>query len=336
MKKTKKTISSQLWHSQFYNDILNTELEKHIGAFCHLWNEWQSKTKSNKQNNRWRMQLQDLAQLTHNYKSHLEIGDCVSVTTQDPIQLEHQKKIPHILKQFMPWRKGPFNILGTHIDTEWRSDFKWQRIINHIDDLNNKRVLDIGCGSGYHLFRMHQNGAQQVIGVDPTDLFFYQFQIFKHFCPDWNLHYLPFGIEHLPPSHYFDTVFSMGVLYHRPDPLKFLQELKQQLRGKGQLVLETLVVDGDQNTVLIPKDRYAKMRNVWFIPSIEALKLWLTRLGFEDVKCINVDTTSIEEQRKTEWIEGQSLADFLDPSDNSLTIEGYPAPKRATITARIK
>ncbi|MEW8068099.1 MAG: DUF1698 domain-containing protein, partial [Candidatus Thiodiazotropha endolucinida] len=44
--------------------------------------------------------------------------------------------------------------------------------------------------------------------------------------------------------------------------------------------------------------------------------------------------TTIEEQRATEWMRFESLADYLDPADRSLTIEGYPAPRRAVFVAR--
>lgn len=64
----------------------------------------------------------------------------------------------------------------------------------------------------------------------------------------------------------------MGVLYHRRSPLEHLWQLKDQLVQDGELVLETLVVEGDENTVLVPGDRYAQMRNVYFIPSALALK----------------------------------------------------------------
>ena len=51
--------------------------------------------------------------------------------------------------------------------------------------------------------------------------------------------------------------------------------------------------------------------------------------------CVYVDvaTTTLEEQRKTDWLENESLIDFLDPNDHSKTIEGYQAPKRAVILA---
>jgi tRNA (mo5U34)-methyltransferase len=238
-----------------------------------------------------------------------------------------------LLKQLMPWRKGPFTLHGLHIDTEWRSDWKWDRVLPHLAPLQHRMVLDVGCGSGYHLWRMRGAGAEFVVGIDPSQLFYAQFEAIKHFNPDPKVHLIPIGIDDMPALKTFDTVFSMGVLYHRKSPIDFLQQLKNQLRPGGQLVLETLVVEGDKTTVLVPGERYAKMRNVWFIPSCEALLGWLQRVGFHDAKVVDLNMTSLDEQRKTSWMENESLVDFLDPTDHSKTIEGYPAPLRAVIVA---
>ena len=247
-----------------------------------------------------------------------------------------QRVFRGLLQQFKPWRKGPYNIFGVHIDTEWRSDYKWERIAPHISNLKDRKVLDVGCGSGYHMWRMINEEARFVMGVDPTDLFFYQFLIIKRFLPSYPVYFLPLGVEDLPKSNGFDTVFSMGVFYHRRDPILFLQQLKDQLVSGGELVLETLIVEGDVNTVLVPTDRYAQMGNVWYLPSIDALSLWLNKVGFINVRMVDVSATTVSEQRKTEWIDGQSLSDFLDPDDPNLTIEGYPAPQRATFIANKK
>jgi tRNA (mo5U34)-methyltransferase len=184
-------------------------------------------------------------------------------------------------------------------------------------------------------------GANNVIGIDPTQLFLIQFHAIKQFiskssAPSENIHFLPMGIEDMQPLRAFDTVFSMGVLYHRKDPMAFLQQLKDQLRKGGELVLETLVVDGDENTVLMAGERYAQMRNVWFLPSTAALSVWLGRLGFENIRVVDINHTTLDEQRATPWMETQSLKDFLDPEDITRTIEGYPAPQRAVIVANKK
>ncbi len=55
------------------------------------------------------------------------------------------------------------------------------------------------------------------------------------------------------------------MLYHRKSPIEHIEQLRNQLKDDGELVLETLVIDGGVNDVLVPTDRYGKMRNVWFI-----------------------------------------------------------------------
>ncbi|MEN0108998.1 MAG: tRNA 5-methoxyuridine(34)/uridine 5-oxyacetic acid(34) synthase CmoB, partial [Pseudomonas sp.] len=227
-----------------------------------------------------------------------------------------------------------FHLFGVHIDTEWRSDWKWDRVSPHID-LTGKRVLDVGCGNGYYQWRMLGAGADSVIGIDPNWLFFCQFQAVQRYLPNLRAWHLPFALEDLPAGlEGFDTVFSMGVFYHRRSPIEHLLALKDCLVKGGELVLETLVIEGDVNQVLVPEDRYAQMRNVWFLPSVPALELWLRRAGFSEVRCVDVSVTSVDEQRSTEWMRYQSLSHFLDPDDHSKTVEGLPAPMRAVITAR--
>lgn len=275
-----------------------------------------------------------LANLPKTAVSHIELVKAVEFGSAADISAGEAERIRFLLQQLKPWRKGPFNIHGIEIDTEWRSDWKWQRVLPHISDLTNRYVLDVGCGSGYHLWRMRGAGAKCVVGIDPSQLFYAQFQAIKHFHPDPAVNLIPIGIDEMPVLKQFDTVFSMGVLYHRRSPVDFLQQLKNQLRPGGELILETLVVEGDAQTALMPGERYAKMRNVWFIPSTAALTQWLSRVGFSDIRVVDLNTTSLEEQRATAWMENESLIDFLDPNDHSRTIEGYPAPLRAVMIAR--
>lgn len=263
--------------------------------------------------------------------AQLNAGDRVTLSCDASLD---QQALAQTLMELHPWRKGPFRILGVDIDCEWRSDWKWQRLLPHLAPLAGRRVLDVGCGSGYHAWRMWEAGASSVLGIDPTLLYLHQFLVIKRYLPTLPVWFAPLKMEELPPSlGCFDTVFSMGVLYHRRDPLQHLLELSGALRAGGELVLETLVIEGDVGTLLMPKDRYAAMRNVWFLPSVPLLMRWLERCGFRQVRCVDVNQTSIEEQHSTDWMRFQSLADFLDPADNKLTVEGYPAPRRALVLA---
>ncbi|HIO93359.1 MAG TPA: tRNA 5-methoxyuridine(34)/uridine 5-oxyacetic acid(34) synthase CmoB [Leucothrix mucor] len=252
------------------------------------------------------------------------------------------KQLKEILLQFHPWRKGPYELFGIRIDTEWHSDWKWQRVKDHISPLNNRLVLDVGCGNGYHMWRMLGEGAQLVVGADPSQFFLAQFHIMKHYAgADLPIHLLPLKGEELPAftrkysGKGFDSVFSMGVLYHRQSPITHLQELRYFLRAGGELILETLIIDGDEQSLLLPEDRYAKMRNVWFIPSVDLLTRMLQRAGFINIRVVDLNQTSTDEQRSTEWMTYESLADFLDPNDKNKTIEGHPAPKRAVVVCNV-
>lgn len=237
------------------------------------------------------------------------------------------------LRAFMPWRKGPWSLFGVDIDTEWRSDLKWARLSPHISPLEDRTILDIGCGNGYYLLRMLGMGARFALGVDPTLLFLYQFAAARRFTHQLPAQILPLRDEHLPVFGCADTVFSLGVLYHRRTPGAHLAQLSGFLRPGGELVLETLVIPGEEIDVLVPEDRYAMMRNVWYLPTIRALERELEATGFIDIRTVDVTRTTTEEQRSTEWMAFQSLPDFLDPDNPTLTVEGLPAPMRAIVIA---
>ncbi len=278
----------------------------------------------------WRSALGDLPEIS---ASKVDLnGDSIFIGGE--CSDEVRARIERLLRRLHPWRKGPYTIHGIHIDTEWRSDLKWRRLKDHIQPLEGRTVLDVGCGNGYHAWRMVGCGAELVIGIDPTLLSVAQFLAVRHFAGDFPVYVLPLGIEDVPPNlRAFDTVFSMGVLYHRRSPLDHLLELKACLLSGGELVLETLVIDGGAGQVLVPEDRYAQMRNVWFIPSCPTLLSWLKRCGYRNGRVVDVTKTTNDEQRSTDWMRFQSLPDFLDPVNPELTIEGLPAPVRAVFIA---
>ncbi|WLD57394.1 tRNA 5-methoxyuridine(34)/uridine 5-oxyacetic acid(34) synthase CmoB [Salinispirillum sp. LH 10-3-1] len=261
--------------------------------------------------------------------------DVVMVGTDSDLSTSEHSALTTALAALMPWRKGPFNLFGHLIDTEWQCNMKWARIAPHLNPLHGRIVLDVGSGNGYYGWRMLGAGAARVIGIDPSWLSVTQHCAINHFLRDDRHHILPLTLEEMTPNiQGFDTAFSMGVLYHRRSPLDHLEELRNTLRPGGELVLETLVIDGKEGESLVPEGRYARMNNVWFLPSVPSLISWCRKMGFEDVRCVDITSTSTEEQRTTRWKPGQSLADYLDQENPKHTIEGHPAPLRATILAQ--
>ena len=127
----------------------------------------------------------------------------------------------------------------------------------------------------------------------------------------------------------------MGVLYHRRSPMDHLRELKATLRPGGQLVLETLIIEGGLGECLVPEGRYAMMNNVWFLPSATTLISWLKKCGFVNPRVVDITKTTLEEQRTTDWMTFHSLSDFLDPNDDTKTVEGHPAPLRGVFLAEM-
>ncbi len=243
-------------------------------------------------------------------------------------------RLRDLLMRLHPWRKGPFELDGVVIDTEWRSDWKWARVRDGIDTLEDRRVLDVGSGNGYYALEMRKAGAATVIGLDPTLLFAMQFLAINVFARDSAVFVLPCRLEETPPcNRVFDTTFSMGVLYHQRDPLAHLGDLQMTLRPGGQLVLETIVLPGDALRAETPEGRYARMRNVWSLPTVPQLLRWLKDAGYTDVELLDVSLTTTGEQRSTEWMRFESLREALDPADASRTVEGWPAPRRAVVTA---
>ncbi len=265
--------------------------------------------------------------------SNVEVtfGDRIEVQI-DNLSEEAAEQIRETALLMKPWRKGPFQINALFIDSEWQSQIKYNLLEPHFD-LKDKIVGDIGCNNGYYLFRMLSQEPKKLIGFDPSAIYYSQFQFINHFVKS-DIVYELLGVEHVESYEYkFDTLFCLGVLYHRSDPVAMLKSLFKGLNKGGELILDTFMIDGEEEMCLTPRDRYSKIPNIYFVPTVNALKNWCYRAGFETVEVLKTMKTELNEQRKTEWIDTQSLKDFLDPNDPTKTVEGYPAPQRVYIKA---
>ena len=256
-----------------------------------------------------------------------------NISLDDAVKIEapfDEEQIHTTAKLLMPWRKGPFQISNTFIDSEWKSNIKYNLIRKHFD-LKDKKVADIGCNNGYYMFRMLEDEPKLLVGFDPSPLYKTQFDFINHFVKS-DIVYELLGVEHLEfYDEKFDLIFCLGVLYHRSDPVAMLKSLYRGLENKGEVILDTFYIDGEDEMALCPESSYSKIPNIYFVPTIKALKNWCLRAGFNEFEVLETSITDEGEQRKTEWIEGQSLEDFLDPNDKTKTVEGYPAPQRVYV-----
>ena len=275
---------------------------------------------------RWQTAVHDLPELT---MDSVRLTD--TVTLKGAISIEQTAELQGALCELHPWRKGPFDLFGVKIDTEWRSDWKWQRLAPHLDALADRRVLDVGCGNGYFGWRMLEARAALVVGVDPTLVFCMQHQAINRYLGNLQNWVIPLPFEQLSISG-FDTVFSMGVVYHRREPEQHVERLYSFTRPGGQLVLESLIVENSSS--LRPGGRYARMGNIWTVPSIGELTGWVRNAGYVNVKVVDVTPTTVDEQRATPWMRFDSLREALDPQNPLQTVEGHPAPVRAVVVGR--
>ena len=284
----------------------------------------------------WSTALPALLETRLSARTHGDFERWRDIVAALPDAAHDRARLRELLLGLSPWRKGPFDVGGIEIDAEWRSDRKWARLAESIQPLDDRVVLDVGCGNGYYALEMRKAGARVVIGIDPTLLYVMQFLAINCFERDVHTFVLPLRLDELPPAMgTFDATFSMGVLYHQRSPVDHLRQLRATLRPGGQLVLETLYVPGEESCACTPKERYARMRNVWLLPTIAELTTWMERTGYRDIEIVDTSITTTEEQRSTEWMTFESLREALDPDDPSKTVEGWPSPRRVIVTATI-
>lgn len=249
------------------------------------------------------------------------------------------------LRALGPWRKGPFSLelddgASILLDAEWRSDLKWQRVRDLAASFVDRRVLDVGTGNGYFLWRLLGAGARRAVGLEPSLRSVLQFLALSRMFPNENCALWPLRLEALPESFdRFDTVMSMGVLYHQRDPVEHLRQLRSLLSADGELILETIVVRGCEAIQVPAGQRYAGMRNVYVVPTEELVLEWLGQAGLEAVRVGTSVLVTSAEQRRTSWSSGPSLEDFLEASSSNpdaearRTCEGHGRPWRQIFVA---
>ena len=272
-----------------------------------------------------------------NYLKNQDLNS--KLTIKDEIQINTNLKEKDLIKEIAlslkPWRKGPFKIDDLFIDTEWQSFIKFNILKPFMHEIKDKIVADVGCNNGYYMFKMLEFNPAKIIGFDPSIKYKLQFELINSIIKS-DIKYELLGVEDLEKYKIkFDVIFCLGVIYHRSDPIKMLKQLKQSLNKNGIVFLDTMFIDDEREIALVPRKTYSKIPNIFFVPSILALRNWCERAGFGEFEVLCKKQTNLEEQRKTQWINGYSLDNFLDPNDDNLTCEGYEAPKRVYVKLKV-
>lgn len=278
------------------------------------------------------------ASIQHLRAKHLDFsGDAVKIGRREELTEADQARVLAVMRNFMPWRKGPFEVFGIEIDAEWRSERKWNRLLPALPDLEDKVIADIGSNNGYYLFRMAAHRPRLALGFEPHLHHHFTFKTLNSLAGQDNLKSEMLGVEQLGLfENCFDVIFMMGILYHRISPIEVLKETLKAMRPGGTLLIESQAIPGEEPVALFPAKTYAKVPGTYFVPTGACLTNWLTRTGFTDVELFCRHPMDSQEQRGTAWMDFESYEDFIDPTNPKLTVEGYPAPLRVFIKARKK
>lgn len=140
------------------------------------------------------------------------------------------------------------------------------------DGLEGKRVLEIGCGSGYIVGKIAEDGAQctglepgtKAIGFNKPNV-----RVINDYFPS------P-GLE----GCFFDLIVNFNVLEHIENPLKMLLQIRKHLLPGGKLIFgvpncETFLKHGDISIFLHEHFNYFTRAN---------LETLLCRSGFEVIR----------------------------------------------------
>ncbi len=266
-------------------------------------------------------------------------GSTVRFGYGDDLSPETTAQVKELLQEWIPWKKGPFSFFDIEIDSEWRSDLKWDRITAHMPSLSQASVADIGCNNAYYMFRMLEHGPKKVTGYDPVEKYDCQFEWMQHlYGKPWPLEFKKEGVESIGAGaegqELFDVIFCLGILYHRKNPLQTLERMRAALRPGGYLVIDCQGIAGNSKSeVLFPHGKYAGAKGFWFLPSKGSLESWVLRSGFREISTFFSEKLSPSEQRATAWAPHYQLGDMLS-KDGLCTIEGYPAPWRHYLVCR--
>jgi SAM-dependent methyltransferase/predicted O-methyltransferase YrrM len=203
-----------------------------------------------------------------------------------PRELEPERvaELQREIAELEPWLQGPFLLADNLvIPGLWRNDQRWQTLDEQIDDLQGKRVLDVGSNAGYDPFMFKLRGAEEVVACEPF-AFFRQMQFLESIYRS-GIDLREIGWQQLDSRELgrFDLIHCNGVLYHEPNPLGMLLRLRSMLADNGEMLFGSMLHGSAEQSEYIRfvPDAYAGDKTWWFVPGRLAMRWMLEVTGFE-------------------------------------------------------
>lgn len=143
---------------------------------------------------------------------------------------------------------------------------EWHELQKMLPQLENKRVLDIGCGFGWHCIYAAQQGAASVLGIDISEK---MLAVARQNTPFANVKYIQLAMEDIdfaPDS--FDVVISSLAFHYTPNFAPICRSVAHCLATGGHFVFsvehpvfmaygnQDWAYNSDGERIYWPVDRY--------------------------------------------------------------------------------
>lgn len=152
----------------------------------------------------------------------------------------------------------------------------------------NQRVLELGCGTGFHTAEISKSKAK-IIGVDISpDLI----NVARQRANFPNVKFIVADAHNLPfPNKFFDSIVGVSVLHHL-EMDKVFKEIRRLLKTKGKIVFSEPNMMNPQIFLMKNIPWFKKLLNE--IPNETAffrsyLSIFLKKQGFKNIKVIPFD-----------------------------------------------
>jgi tRNA (mo5U34)-methyltransferase len=153
------------------------------------------------------------------------------------------------------------------------------------NSFSGKRVLDIGCNSGFWAIQCALLGAGEVVGIDARPELVDQANFVRSIVGLENVRFRALNFWDTNPEALggkFDVVLSLAVLFHLADPLAALERMRRMARG--HIVLETKLCRDEDSVVRLHWEKADDINlnatpGVVAWPSKSAVELMFRHLG---------------------------------------------------------
>ena len=185
-----------------------------------------------------------------------------------------------------------------HIDSPGYNLNKWPRLKSILDDigLENKTIVDIGCGDGYYVIEAAKAGAKYCLGTDIDELRIKRGLLAKELLEVDNVDFKSVDL-YKDKLDKFDIVMGLGLIHRVPD----IDSCIEKLDSIGKYVLLEFKTLDDPGIVLENKGGKTKSNKynaLWSIPSQTYVINMMAIFGFSDYT-IYEDTKSGLKYKRT-------------------------------------